>query len=76
MEKRETHLPCSIGAILEPLESALKGLVDFLQGEPFPRAAVDCQLDKGWIWIVGFFTRRRVIENVEVDRLVSIHEAE
>lgn len=39
-------------------------MVDFLQGESLPGAAVDGQLDKGRIRIVGFFARRRVIENV------------
>jgi len=76
MEKRKAHLPCSVGTTLKPLKSALEGLIDFLQGKPLPRAAVDCQLDKGRIWIIGFFARGGVIEDIKVDRLVSIHEAQ
>lgn len=75
MNKRETDLPCGVGAILEPVKSGLKGLIDFLQGELLPGTAVDCKFDKGRIWVVWFFTGGRIIENVEVDRLVSIREA-
>ena len=39
--KRETDLPCRIGAVLEPLESGLEGLINFLQSKSFPGAAVD-----------------------------------
>jgi hypothetical protein len=76
MERRWTNLPGSVSVTLEPVKSVLESLVDFLQGEPLPRATVDCQLDKGRIWIVGFFASGRVIENVQVDGLGSICEAE
>ena len=63
-EKRKTDLPCSVVTVLEPVEFGLEGMVNFVQGESLPWATVDRQLDKGRIRIVGFFARRRVIENV------------
>ena len=39
--QRETHLPRSIGTVLEPRKPALEGLIDFFQGEPLPWATVE-----------------------------------
>lgn len=76
MERRWTNLPGGVGVILEPQEPVLESLVDFLQGESLPGAAVDGQLDEGRIRIVGFFASGRVIEDVQVDRLASVCDAQ